>query len=460
MVTSNNTVIKRLPTTIEYRNDIITYGINNLYPQIVEEISLRSPTTKSSIKVLSKFLSGNGFSENGDMVINRLGQTLNDILKIIRTDRAVFDGWSLHFNVNEIGGITEILPVKFKNVRYGVPDDYGFVYDVKLNINWEKHDPLYARKREEVQTFPLWSARNKVDINGESIEDFSGYVYYWTPTPNEYPLATFDSVLDSAQSNGEIQIFELSRIMNGFLGTSLFKYPSKIAGDKERAKITQDLHSLTGSANAGAVMLMEVPADFTGELIEQIPANNDDRLFELTNETSQARIVSNFQIPPLLLGIQPNGGMFNQEQMEDSYVYMNTMTREDRASISEAFNDIMKNWHTGAVSVGEILENEFKVKTEEEIDVESTPEKTTEEATPETTEEIKKEIIKENPEEAVKVTEEKAQKETSFNGAQISSALDIINRVTIGELSTDQGVTALMEFLRLTEETAKQLLKK
>ena len=363
MVAGRGTIIKRLPQNVELRNDITTYGADNLYPQSAEEVALRSPTTKSSIQTLSKFLGGNGFEFNGDFVINRYEQTLNDLLRLIRKDKATFDGWSLHFNVNEIGGITEILPVKFKNVRYGLPDKVGRHKDVKLNINWERDLAKQVDRTEIIQDFPLWNRRKEVEI--KDIEEFNGYVYYWTPVLDEYPLATFDSVMDSCQSNGEIQVFELSRIQNGFLGTSIFKHQGKFASERERNQMQADIHGLTGPENAGSVWMMEVPVDFEGTLLEQVPANNDDRLFELTNETSQKRIISNYQIPSLLLGIQ-EGGMFNQEQMADSYTYMNTMTREERASISDAFNKFLANWHTGAISVGSILENQFEVEDKEE----------------------------------------------------------------------------------------------
>jgi hypothetical protein len=52
----------------------------------------------------------------------------------------------------------------------------------------------------------------------------------------------------------------------------------------------------------------------------------------------------------------------------------------------------------------------------------------------------------------------KAQKETSYNGAQIASAMDILNRVALGELTPKQGKISLMEFLKLDESTADSLM--
>ena len=360
-VIGNGIVLKRLPQNVDLRKDITAFGEDNLYPQRVEQVALRSPTTIASIKAYGTFLGGNGFELNGDLVINRFDQTLNDLLRLIRKDKATFDGWALHFNVNEIGGITEIIPVKYKNVRYGLPDDWGRHYEVKLNLNWEEDYSKTIKKVAIIQDFPLWHTRDKHSFDSEEGEN--GFVYYWTPEMDMYPTCTFDSVLDSAQSNGEIQVYELGNIQNSFLNTSLFKHQGKIEGEKERQALVNLLFSLTGPENAGGVGLVEVPTGFDGNLLENIPANNGDTLFQTTNETTQSRIVSNFGIPYPLLGLQPTGGgIYNQEQLNDAYTFYNTQTREERKSISDAFDSFMKFWHEGAVSVGGIIENEFKVQ--------------------------------------------------------------------------------------------------
>jgi hypothetical protein len=62
-------------------------------------------------------------------------------------------------------------------------------------------------------------------------------------------------------------------------------------------------------------------------------------------------------------------------------------------------------------------------------------------------------------EEVAVVTEDTEQKDASYNGAQISSALEIVSQVQNGVLTNEQGISFLMEFLRLSEIAARGLLE-
>ena len=353
------TFIKRLSQPIEYRRDITRFGNSNLYPQLTSEVMFRSPVTMAAVEALSSFTSGDGFTDNGELIVNRHEQTLNDLLKnAVAPAYSNHNGFALHFNVNELGGITEITNVDFTFARFGIPNDDGIHTDVKINTNWEGDaNKTILRSGENIDTFPLWSRRDLVQI--ESIEDFNGFILYWTPTPDQYPKSTFDSVLDSAQVNSEIQVFELSNMQNGFQGGAFFLQRGKPESDKEKREILSALQGMKGAGNANSIQYAEVGVDFNGPLLETLPANNQDRLFELTNENSTDRIISAFGMPKAILGIQPKTGMFNQEDIENAFIYYNLRTRDRRATVSSVFNKFMQFWHTGGVSVGNIIESKF-----------------------------------------------------------------------------------------------------
>ena len=359
-------IIKRIPTHIDRTKGITTYDSDNSYPQRMEELAYRSPITLSATDAMYRFIRGSGFSANGDVIVNRFNQSLNDILKAITKDISVFTGWALHLNVNILGAITEIIPVKFKTVRYGMPDKYGRYEDVKTSLYWTKMANSYSRYTKNIREFPLWNKRDGYDI--ESIEDFDGYIHYIVPEMDEYPKTSFDAVADSAQTNAEIQTFELGSIQNSFLGTSIFKHPGKIESENDRQEIISDLRDLTGAQNAGSAYLLEVPDDFDGSIIENLPANNNDRLFELTNQNTVERIVARFGIPAPILGIQPTGGgIFNEDQIRDSYTYMNARTTDQRLDIVSEFNKVLEYWHTGAINVEGIDIVEFETTNKEVV---------------------------------------------------------------------------------------------
>ena len=364
-VQSGGQFVKRLAQPLEYRRDVTLYGTSNLYPQMVAEIMYRSPVTLAAVLALADFTNGNGFKYNGDMVINDDEQSINDILKIASQSYSTYNGFGLHFNVNELGMITSIEPVDFDYIRYSLPKEDGTHDTVKVNPNWEKDPNKTIIKGDDISEFILWQRRDKV-VMIEDIEEFNGYILYWTPVPDQYPKATFDSVLDSAQTNGEIQVFELGNIQNGFQSASFYLHRGKIEGEAERQRILNELRSMKGAENANSVGLLEVPVDFDSNILETVAANNNDRLFELTNDNSMERIIANYGMPAPVLGIQPDGGLFNQEQLEDAFVYYNLRTRNRRTTLADVFNKFMESWHTGPVELGDITEQTFVKAKEEE----------------------------------------------------------------------------------------------
>jgi len=342
---------KRLSQSVEYRYEITNYGADNLYPQKVKSIVIGSPIAHSATKAMSSFLRGDGWEQNGEMVVNDNGETLNFLLRQAALSHSFYNSFTVHVNVNSMGGITDMRVVPFDFVRFGLPNSSGKYKDVKISANWAGSQYTLARK---ILTYTLWG--------NEPVKDSEeGFIFYVIPENNVYPLSVADSVLDSCQTDAEIQVFELGGIQNGFLGTSIFRHPGKITDPIERKAVIDMLRQLKGSTGANGIGYLETPPNFDGPLIENIPANNQDSLFEKTNKNVISRVLTTYTMPPAIVGIQPESGMFNQQQLEDSYVYYNLMTKDRRNILAEQFNYILSFWHTGAIDVGEIIENTFTI---------------------------------------------------------------------------------------------------
>jgi hypothetical protein len=352
-------LIKRLPTKVSYRDDILLYGPDNLYPQRVEEVVLSSPITKSAIQVTSDFLNGEGFELNGETLLG--DYSANELLNRSTPDFSLYSGMALILDTNMDGEIVEVVPVDFKYVRLGAPDKNGKINTVKVSVDWEEQLPSAIRPK--TLTYALWVSKDhaKAVIDSwdfESQGEFPGFVYYFTPKKNQYPLSTVDAVLDSSQTNAEIQTFELAGVQNGFLGATILKHQGKIADNGERARLEGMVSSIKGAENANSVIIWEVPDGYDGEVLEQFPANNQDRLFEETNKTTVNRIVQALAIPPSLLGIMPENSFFSMQEIEDSYRYFNVRTRNRRTVIARIFNDIGKDFVT-PVQFGNVKQQQF-----------------------------------------------------------------------------------------------------
>jgi len=357
--------IKRLPVGVSYRDDVLLYGIDNLYPQRIEEVVNRSPITKSAITVQADFLNGAGFVNNGEFMLG--DYSANELLNWVSSDWSLYNSIALIYDVALTGEIAEVYPVDFKFVRLGVPTKDGRITYAKVSVDWEEQLPKSLRPKPLV--YPLWPGTpeeaKEIAMNWdyETFGEFNGFLDYVTPRAYNYPLSTVDSVIDSSQTNAEIQLFELAGVQNGFLGATLLKHPGKIESNEERKRINDMVANIRGAENANSVVVWEIPDGFEPNVLEQFPANNQDKLFENTNKTTVNRIVQTLAIPPSLLGIMPENSFFNMSEIEDSYRYFNVRTNNRRVSLARKFEEIGQ-YFVNTVSFGGIVPQQFQFEGE------------------------------------------------------------------------------------------------
>ena len=103
------------------------YGNDNRYPQNLLDITSASGTAKLCLARYKKFVEGFGFSSDriSDLVVNRAGETMDDLLHLVSTDLTNFGGLALHLNYNVLGQIVEINHIPFEQCRLEEPDDNG-----------------------------------------------------------------------------------------------------------------------------------------------------------------------------------------------------------------------------------------------------------------------------------------------------------------------------------------------
>ena len=118
---------RRIDTSYIKRLNIQSYGDDNLYPQSLRMIIANSSTGSECAERYASFIEGNGFRDVffSETVINRRGDTADDIHALVCQDVADYDGLALHVNYNIMGEIVEIHHVPFENCRLQEEDDNG-----------------------------------------------------------------------------------------------------------------------------------------------------------------------------------------------------------------------------------------------------------------------------------------------------------------------------------------------
>lgn len=340
---------------------------DNLYPLRMEKVINNSPTGKRCSNMMAKYIVGNGI-DNGDFVVNKRGETLNDIANLsaneIATQYGVFFFISWKFDVD-----TNALAPKFvkHNLRVldsvfitkSKVDDDGF--DGKF-YQLQMQDKKEAFKRIDKKTkwfYPfnsdsnviLSQMRNDCKLNGiteptpiDLVQNYRGQVFYLNLTPKyRYALPLWDAVYDDMDTEYRIARYNNLQSRSGFLGkTIVTKFDG---GDEENTKFNEVIKENLGAENSADVLVVDVPIGAVEDLsksfvVNQVKPQFDDKLFESTKRTLRQNITGSFNNIPEALIYSGEGALFgtNSEtykEMKRFYWEQNEIERKKlEASLS------------------------------------------------------------------------------------------------------------------------------
>lgn len=361
--------IKRIPTTVDATEGIQRFGVDNLYPQVVEEAIKRSYTLKSVVNRLTDFLTGEGFRDPvvAALKLNTVGlqgETANKVLARVARTFSKWESVVLHIQYNMNYRICSIVPIKFEYIRLGIQSRSGKVDRLAYSTNWERDsrrgDASVSGKPQcfynRFNPDPSVVAAEIADAGG--IEYYEGQLLYLTPEEDEYPLSTCDSVLDHAQAQAEAGIYKVSNVQNAFVALMAIVFPGEFESNDEKNDFNSLVASKKGGRGAGSTIGLQ---DRSGtkkasDIFQTLTPPDVDKLYEYTETSAAAAIMENEAMPKELLGVRPETGMFNQENMEQAYIYANSITRIRRERLSEVFSYLLSFWETPIQSACDIVE--------------------------------------------------------------------------------------------------------
>ena len=335
---------------IDDGKEIINYGEDNLYPQRAKTATLRSPLVKSGIGLIADFLEGSGFETPIDEPINSHGHTDNDLLKLVSEDLSLYNGFAILVNMDGEGKNKNYFSIPFEWIRYAKTEKDGRIKDVYVSNQWS----ALGSSVENAQKYPLILPGEALD----SLNAPSGAIFYYTGLRQQYPLARMDAIFDTAQADAGVQTFEFSNINNGFLSATIFKHYGGFKSDKERQKFADNVQKFIGAENANSVFVVDIDEELKdAELFEQLPANNNDSLFDSTVRNIINRVLQHLRLPVSLMSVTSDGAVFTQQNISDDVMLMNERTESDRKVIERVFKAL-------EINDSLIIEKELKVNNE------------------------------------------------------------------------------------------------
>jgi hypothetical protein len=361
----------RIPNWIDRRYKIQGYGEDNLYPQRAMIARDNSKTVLPCTAAYAEFLSGGGFTDPSlsALVVNRKGHTANDLLDHIARSMSWANGFFIHVGYNLNYKISSLKLLNFEYNRFGLPDEDGDFYDIKYCTNWENDPNKNYNGAVEICDYPTFNpypevVKSQIEAAG-GILNYKGQIFYWTPEEGQYPRCTFDVVLDEAQTQTEIALFDLSMEQNGFKAGHVMTYPGKFETPEEQSMFMKGINQFTGRG-AGSVLVLENP-DGTlkaNEIITPLQMQNTDGLHTNVDKRTKDAIRETFGMPPEIIGYVPESGAFSTQQMQDAYTYYNLKTQTGRNIISRQLKKLFTNWKDPIATTFDILPKAYSTGTQ------------------------------------------------------------------------------------------------
>lgn len=343
---------------------ILNYDLDNAYPQRMLELVASSPTAKDCWNKRAKFIGGNGFeqSELGKQVVNEKGLTLSKLLKAVATDKALFTGFGIHINYNANFKVASVHYIRFEDIRLGDTDSPDTADKYALYSDWgRKTWKNITRSRitflDKYNPAPEVIKQQVIDAGGW--DKYKGQLYYFNPEVDDYPLIEADSVWEDFETEAGIKIFNNREVTTGFLpSTMLFMQSRREEADNSRpdndeqhyynvpSQLERDLGTFQGAKSAQKIIVIEYEDENTKPEFQPYSIQNNDKLFETTEKSVEARIIKGFSIPKELINSEKSSGLSNGGEKKEAIREFNDNTAPDRQELSETFAEIFGNFYT------------------------------------------------------------------------------------------------------------------
>jgi hypothetical protein len=343
---------------------ILNYDMDNAYPQRMLELVAGSPTAKDCWNKRAKFIAGNGFEQPdlGKQVINANGLTLAKLLKAVATDKALFTGFGIHVNYNANFKIASVNYIKFEDIRMGDTDCDDTTGKFAIYSDWGRKTwkNIMRNKITFVYAYdpnPEVIKQQVIDAGGW--ENYKGQLLYCNPEINDYPLIEADSVWEDFETEAGIKIFNNREVSTGFLpSTMLFMQSRREEADNTRpdsdeqhyyntpSQLEQDLGAFQGTKSSQKIIVIEYEDENSKPEFQPYSIQNNDKLFESTEKSVEARIIKGFSIPKELINSEKTSGLSNGGEKKEAIKEFNDNTEADRLELSETFADIFRLFYT------------------------------------------------------------------------------------------------------------------
>ena len=416
--------------------DWVSYGDDNDYFQYLIDRYNGSAVNNAIISSVSDQIFGEGLSATDS---NRKPLDFAKMRTIFKAEdlRRVAGDLKLlgqaAFNIVWNKGRTEILKAKhipMQNLRPEKATE-GEVKAWYYSDNWKE----FRKDRYKPKRVEAFDGSRGEETQILVIKPYAAGYFYFSPVD-------YAGALKWAEIDEEIGTYHLTNIQNGFAPSMMVNFNNGLPSEDEQRVIERKVEQKLQGTGGKKFLLSFNDDSSTATTIESLPISEASEQYKFLSEEATKKILVGHKVTsPMLFGIKDSTGLGNNadEIKTASQLWDNTVIKPKQNILLDAINQVL------AVN-NIVLDTYFKTLQPiefidtEGLDVEETEKETGVDET-DTIEEVS--------------TEEIEQVDASYNGAQISSAIDIIAKVQEGVLTEAQAITFLIQFLQLPSEIAR-----
>jgi len=307
----------------------IRFGVDNLYPQLINQMIYTSPLNGSILKFKKNAVIGGGYeleplSDSGaEKVKVYTFEKKNNLKKV---SKQFTQDWINHERISVL-----------------------LHFDSKMDlIRFERLDPATVRRDEFGTLFSVckdWYRQigvTQYKAYHPSCKDRVQLLEYTEDDDNIYPIPTYCSAFNWCQLDGESSYLQKQNIKNAIFPSFALLLPQMPGSDEEKQAIVNAVDRAKGAHAAGKVMILAAPNKDKLPEIQAIPTNQNDKLFETTDKRMDDKICQAHTIAPVLMGIQTPGKLGAGQDIKTSYaIFEKNMIMPARESIEDFVNELL-----------------------------------------------------------------------------------------------------------------------
>ena len=337
-------------------NDILPYGASNDFPIRITEAIYDSPVATATLQKLKKYIGGDGIADAdlAKMVVNKSGETLDDLLRKVVDDYSLLRGFALHVTYNQLYKVLELKHIPFENCRLKIPDNLGYVSKIAVN-------PFFGMadfKKQQTVFYDVFDPSKVAEQYATEKENYKGQIFWFAETKINnrfYPVPDYYSAMNDIVADAKTGTYRERLVDNNFYQSVLIQMigdpDEKIALDETGERFTtvgeqfdEDLQSMTGGEAAGsALVTWSRDADSMPKVVP-FPNNYNDKISEAFVKQVQQNICMAVGVHPVLIGIDQSSSLGNNNILINAIKMLQQNVNEPQREIERGLQAVFKHW--------------------------------------------------------------------------------------------------------------------